>query len=571
MENKRKINEIFNDYEQKIFKKLENLLLSAEIAILDIIMYYEDVCLRSDVINYMVDSINRNNFIVSISRKIKVDSGERRNHNIAVVLELIIRKNITKFKLNKLSYQQCEFNENRKVIEENIEEILDYYDLYLAKNALESGRYDVCFNEKNTIEFINKDYNTKYNIQGHLERVKWNNFDSKEVGKSIENSNENLLNKIYNYLVKNLFTLKLEDNLGVYSVKEFIEVWSIIYYLAINMIVNKNRLCINKMCKYIEYNSDDIESYFNAAEKYIKNYIVCEKEAENRIQYISLDFFKMLALNKFQINNITVENIINDLIYQNHKDKKFSLEEYPFLSGEKGIIFSGYYIVNEIALELLMKKKSKVLYKDTYDRVHTQEIEPRICKEIETKFSRNKRFKVRALSDVISKDNGLVQSQIDIFLYDINKKDIMIIEVKDHIEKLDTRDVVKQVQFEMNMKKKGNVIKQLKVQNELIKIQKNLNKYIQDVSINDINNIYLGYCETYYAATPKFLEDLKNEHIVFMPYKYLLKKFNCKSLKELYDYFYHVKYIDMSKFANKKYTIDRQGYKFIIPTFDHVK
>lgn len=179
----------------------------------------------------------------------------------------------------------------------------------------------------------------------------------------------------------------------------------------------------------------------------------------------------MIASNKFNINDTTVENIINDLIYKNKNDKKFSLEEYPFLAAEQGIIFSGYYIVNEIILEILIKKKSKVLYKETYDRIHTQEIEPRICKEIEAKFNVNRRFKVKAISDVISKDNGLVQSQIDIFLYDINKKDIMIIEVKDHVEKLDTRDVVNQVKFEINMKKKGNVIKQLQVQNELIKIQ----------------------------------------------------------------------------------------------------
>lgn len=54
-----------------------------------------------------------------------------------------------------------------------------------------------------------------------------------------------------------------------------------------------------------------------------------------------------------------------------------------------------------------------------------------------------------------------------------------------------------------------------------------------------------------------------------MPFKYLIKKYNCKSLRELYDYFYNVKYIDTGKFVNKEYTINRYGYKFIIPTFDH--
>lgn len=125
--------------------------------------------------------------------------------------------------------------------------------------------------------FCNANHITK--SQFHYYKKKFKNYDGKKVEQNIENINENLLNKIYEYLVKNLFTLRIEDNLGVYTVKEFIEVWSIIYYSSVNTIANKNYLSINRMSKYIQDNSFHIKSLFDVIGEYIIDHIVGKNDS----------------------------------------------------------------------------------------------------------------------------------------------------------------------------------------------------------------------------------------------------------------------------------------------------
>lgn len=561
MEQETLLQNIFNNYEIRVFNEF-NDLLSSDTAILEVLKYYEDICLRTDIIKEIEVDIKNSNILKRLNKNIArfhINPGHRKNHNSIIALELLLNKNIEKINFNKLKAEQCTFNEQVSSIEKNISMLLDYYDLFIAKNAVESGRYDIISND-NTIKFINKDYNKKYNIQGYIEKIIWNNKSKKTSNNTYD------INSIYNRLVDQLITLKPIDNLGVYSVHDFIGVWSILKYLSYVSIGSKLIICKNNINTILQHNIGGIEDFFDLIWDYIQNRIVGNNLHENSIGYINIDYVKSKAKDIFNIDNKLTDQIIGDLIYKD-TSFKFSLQEYPLLEVENGIAFSNYYINNEIAVEILMKKKSKSLYKEFYDKVHTEEIEPRICKEIENKFSKNKRFMVKSIKDVISQNNGQIQSQIDIFLYDINKKDIMIIEVKDHIEKLDTRNVVNQVRFEINTKKKGNAVQQLKLQKKLIEIQNNLEKYIDNVSINEINNIYLGYCETFYSGTPKFIDELSKQDIAFIPYYNLLKKYNFKSIKELYDYFYFAKYISLNKDSFEEYTMKIDEYDIIIPSF----
>lgn len=558
---------IFNNYEIRIFNEF-NDLLSSDTAILEVLKYYEDICLRSDIIKEFEADIKNSNILKSLNKNISkfhINSGHRKNHNSIIALELLINKNIEKINFNKLKVEQCTFNDQVSNIEKNINMLLDYYDLFIAKNAVESGRYDIVLKD-NTIKFTNKDYNKKYNIQGYIEKIIWRNKGKKLFNSTYDIGEKKYINSIYNELVDGLITLKPIDNLGVYSVHDFIGVWSILKYLSYVSIGAKLIICKNNINTILKHNIGGIRDFFDLIWDYVQNRIVGNNSHENSIGYINVDYVKSKAKDIFNIDNGLADKIIGDLMYKD-TSFKFSLQEYPLLEVENGIAFSNYYINNEIAIEILMKKKSKSLYKGFYDKVHTEEIEPRICKEIENKFSKNKRFMVKSIKDVISENNGQIQSQIDIFLYDINKKDIMIIEVKDHIEKLDTRNVVNQVRFEMNTKKKGNAVQQLKLQKKLIEIQNNLEKYIDNVSIDEINNIYLGYCETFYSGTPKFIDELNKQDIAFIPYSNLLKKYNFKSLKELYDHYYFAKYISSNKDSFEEYTIKIDEYDIIIPSF----
>lgn len=559
--------EIFKNYEIEVFNEFDDLL-RADTTIIELLKYYEDICLRSDIIKETEADLKNSKIIKQFNMNTKnfhLDPGYRKNHNTIIALELLLNKNIDKITFNKLNNDQCTFNGYVSNIEKKINKLLDYYDLFIAKNAVESGRYDITIKD-NSIKFINKDYNFKYNIQGHMEETLWNNKSNKMSITNTDIDEKKIISSIYNTLEDNLATLEIKDNLGFYSVHDFIGVWSILKYLSYVSIGSKLLICKNNINETLANNIGGVRDYFDILWNYIKNRIVGNNLIENSIGYIDTAYMKNTAKSIFNINNNHTEQIIRDLIYKD-TNFKFSLQEYPLLDVENGIAFSNYYINNEIAVEILMKKKSKNLYKEFYDKIHTEEIEPRICKEIVNKFSKNKRFIVKSIKDVISQDNGQIQSQIDIFLYDINKKDIMIIEVKDHIEKLDTRNVVNQVRFEINTKKKGNAIQQLKLQKQLIEIQRNLEKYIDNISINDINNIYLGYCETFYAGTPKFIDELNKQDIAFMPYSILLKKYNLKSLKELYDYFYSAKYISTNKVNFEEYTIKVGGYEIIIPSY----
>lgn len=562
MENKLKVREIYNEYKQHTYKKIERVIESENFP-LEFILYYEDTYIRTLLAK---ESINLCNFLLNNNNK---SCGlDRRLHKIMSVINMIIKDNSTKILIGR-EVNVNTIKQNIKIIDENIEDLLNYYDIYIAKNALEAGRYEIEINNKK-LEFISKEYNKTINLQGFYEKNNVFQYSegldlSEHIGKP---SNRECINKIFRWFTENLETLNLTDRIGNYTVEEFLKVWSCIIFICETTATMKKVKVHSDLKRELDMKADDIESALECVLNFVGESTEGKDDTFTFINVLTIlsaiDYIKSLT----DTGEETIKNILEDLIYSNC-NAEYSIVDYPILRYGDTLVFSTFCILYGYNVEILMKKKGELLYKKIYNIEHNNKIEPRICDKIRDVLSLNNNFEVFCISETINNEDTREQSQIDVLIYDKFKRDIMIIEVKDHISKIDYIDVTNQVKFEMNSIRNG-IVKQLTLQQKLIKLQYNLNKFLPNIKSEDINSIYLGYCETFYLGTPRFIEELKNRNVAYIPYKLLLKNYKHNSVKKLYYYFLENRYVKTNiKYSHYVEKIECLGYEIIIPKFEH--
>ncbi|NFG26354.1 hypothetical protein FDB37_08105 [Clostridium botulinum] len=555
---KEKLKSMFADFKANVLENIKKAIDSSNFP-LEFLMYYDDVCLRDEIIKE----------IERMGGKKHRYSHSRYKHLVITIFEIIIRDVLKDKKLDNVKIDNTIVKNNIQIIHKNVDMLMDYYHVYIAKNAAQSNRYNVKI-EENKYKFTNKEFNLEYNIQGYYEKnnifqYKGDPYFEYCFGKPISSE---CIKRIYEWFVSNLDTLEESDDLGKYSVSEFLYVWSVIYFAASTNCVFKNLRTSQALKEYLDATAIDIKTAFESIFDFIKNSIDGKENVHTLIGYLGYNEFLDMILKSTNLKKETVGDIISDLIY-NGGDTKYTLMQYPVLKMEDKIIVPSYYILNECHAEMLMKRKSKLLYDSTYSKIHKNVIEPRLCLKLKDALDVNKNFKIICSSETIKDTSSTNQSQIDIFIYDERNKDIMIIEVKDHIAKLDNVEVINQVNFEKNATSKG-AIQQLENQENLIKIQRNLSLFLEDVRIEDINNIYLGYCETYYLGTPRFISDLENKKIAYMPYKLLTNMNKWSSVKKMYYYFLKARYLnDRNDYTYHEEEIKRFGYEIKIPMYEN--
>ncbi|MBU3187211.1 hypothetical protein [Clostridium estertheticum] len=558
------VKDMFEDIKKNTMESIKNVIDSCNFP-LEFFMYYDEVCIKEKLIFEIESKYGEKHDHVHIEYK----------HLVITVFDIIIREQFkNKRLLPEINSDERIVKRNIGILHKNIDLLIDYYELYVAKNALFSDRYNVKILQ-NTYEFYNKEFNLDYNIQGYYEKnnvYKYKGSLNMEqyIGKPI---NSKMIKEIYQWFASNLDTLIESDKLGEYTVCDFLYVWSIIYFSSYTTCYIKAERAKQDFKKYIDENSHDIKSYSESILDYIKNSIEEREEFLTLIHCIEYSSFVDMILSVTSLQKEIVECIINDLIY-NDKKINYTMMQYPLLMNDNGIIIPGYYILNECNVEIIMKKKSQLLYKNTYVLTHKKIIEPRICLKVKEMLEINKNFIVICNSDTLNEVGTGNQSQIDIFIYDKKNRDIMIIEIKDHISKLDNVEVTNQVKLETNAFKKNatkkNAIDQLENQEKLIRIQRNLDLFLTNVKVEDINNVYLGYCETYYLGTPRFIRDLESRRIAYIPFKLLHKMNKWKSVKKMYYHFEKARYL--YKRSNYSYYIkdvNNFGYKIKIPMLKH--
>ncbi|MBU3130766.1 hypothetical protein [Clostridium tagluense] len=552
------LKDMFEDIKKNTIESIKNVIDSCNFP-LELFMYYDDVCLRDELISEMELIVGKKHEYGHIRYK----------HLVITILEIMIREVFKNKQLSDTSIDNRIVKHNIGIIHKNIDLLIDYYDLYVAKNAVFSNRYDVKIID-NTYEFYNKEFNLDYNLQGYYEKnnvFKYKgslNIDQ-YIGKPI---NSKMIGEIYQWFVSNLDTLKESDNLGVYTVCDFLYVWSVLYFCANTNCYIKAERVKPALKKYIDETAQDIKSCFESISNFIKNSIEEREEFITLIGYMEYSNLVNMILEVTKLKKEIVECIINDLVY-NDKKTKYTMMQYPILRFENRLIIPGYYILNECHVEMLMKKKSELLYNDTYVLTHEKNIEPRICLKVKEMLEINKNFIVICNSDTLNEVGTGNQSQIDIFIYDKKNRDILIIEVKDHISKLDSVEVTNQVSFEINSFR-GNAVEQLEKQERLIRIQRNLDLFLTNIKVEDVNNVYLGYCETYYLGTPRFISDLENRKIAYIPFKLLPKMNKWSSVKKMYYHFVKARYLyKRSKYSYSVKEVNNFGYKIKIPMYEH--
>ncbi len=559
-DNKKLVKSMFEDIKKNIMESIKIVIDSCNFP-LEFFMYYDDLCLRHEIISDIELAIGKKHEYGHIRYK----------HLVITVFEIILREVIKNKELSESKIDNKIVKHNIGILHKKIDILMDYYDLYVAKNAVLSDRYDVKI-LNNTYEFLNKEFNLEYNIQGYYEKNNVFKYKGdldihKYIGQAI---NIECIEKIYKWFVNNLDTLEESDNLGKYTVSNFLYVWSVLYFCAYTNCIVKVERASRALEKYINETAEDIKSYFDSLLNFIKYPIEEREDFFTLIGYIEYSSLVDMILSVTNLSKEIVECVINDLIY-NDKKIKYAMMQYPILKFNSRIIVPAYYIINECHVEIIMKKKSEILYNSIYVTEHKNSIEPRICLNVKEMLDINKNFKIICSSETINEEGTGNQSQIDVFIYDEKNRDIMIIEVKDHISKLDNVEVTNQVSFEINSFK-NNVIDQLENQKNLIRIQRNLNLYLSNVKTEDINNIYLGYCETYYLGTPRFISDLERRGISYIPFKLLPKMNKWPSVKKMYYHFLKARYLNKkNKYSYNIKEINRFGYKIKVPMYEHKK
>lgn len=568
------MDKIYEEMKEKVNATLKETLDSSNF-LLELLVFYDHCCLQGDIRSQIVmevSSAHKMLFNGSYSSSYNYKQNKFYNHRLLSVIDLITRYNselLTEgygkpIEMSKIPYRV-------QKLQDNIDLLLDYLDIVIAKDALYSKRYIGKIIDINTLVLSN--VSTKYNIQGSAIRKNpyLREIDKRVIQKIGQPLRKSIARLVYNDLLCKLTTLKPIDTIAIgYTVHDFISVWSIILWLALSYTEYQTIVGVRKCWESIDLQSQitatGIKEFYDILTQYL---LLQNKKIGNiAIPTLSVSYIKEAVNNYFGVSLEKIQLILDDLTYKLENSQfEYKLLDYPVIYIHDSIYISPWMVLHEIDPEILLKRKSKAQYSNIYDELHTVDIEPRLCNKIRTILQVNDNFLVKVIPDTLNDESSKEQSQIDIFIYDKKTRDILIIEVKDHIAKLDQINPQNQVKFEMNVFRK-DIVGQLERQRKLLMLQRNLDLFLCNISKDEIGDIYMAYCEQHYLGTPNFIERLQNKSIAFIPYAVLTNNCRFDSVEEMYNYFFNVKYIDDKLYTYFDYEINVGSYKVSIPAFN---
>jgi hypothetical protein len=468
---------------------------------------------------------------------------------------------------------------------DRINSLLDYRSYNIAFEAFKNDRY-LCK------KVSNKSYTFKY-FDPMISSSKLESWYMNKKSKPIFSTScdESVLkelanNSIMHYgistrgnikrVVRNLqekfyfFTPNMDN--GYYTIEEFQKVWA--YFIIksyetevindYNYYRTRNEFMVSS--SQIASNQKSLKSFFGSITNQYQNLTPKIFSKTTYLLRISKSEFMEHCKKLTGLTDDKISLILGDLLYKD-SSSKYSIFSTPIFETNEEYYCSSRIIL-KINIEFQIQRLWNKKYKSIYSTIHNQVIEPKMCKMISDKFKLNPNFIIAIPTDNF-RLNGL-NMEFDIVIFEKSTGDVMIIEAKDHIAKLDTADIINTGYLEKDVfKEKGQPVEQLDKQSKAIRDIDIISKVFPNINIRSVNRVFKTYCELYYTGTYQFFKKLEGFDIAFIPFTLLREygEIKNKSLYEVHKYFMQQEFIGSENYVEENTTLKLFNYNFRIPMF----